>query len=327
MPTLKILVLRFSSIGDIVLTSPVYRCLYEQKEGVSIHLLTKSKFATIMEFNPYIDKIWTFEKKINEVVSELKKEKYNLIIDLHNNLRTRELSFKLGITVHRFNKLNIQKWLKVNTPWDLLPKEHIVERYLRTINHLGVYNDFKGLDYFLPPTIEKKFPIKIPSSFVAIALGASYQTKVIPFEKIDKIIRKLNTTIILLGGPNDKKTATKLKEKHPQIINSVGKTNLHQSAYLVKKANVIITPDTGLMHIAAAFQTPTISIWGNTVPEFGMFPYMPKQPDNFEVIQVNNLKCRPCSKIGYQECPKKHFRCMNDIDVDEVVNKVSGYLS
>ena len=108
-------------------------------------------------------------------------------------------------------------------------------------------------------------------------------------------------------------TARPLSDKaQGKVYNACGRFSINQSASLVQQARVVITPDTGLMHIAAAFKKKIISVWGNTIPEFGMFPYLPDKDSR--IIQVEGLSCRPCSKIGYSSCPKKHFRCMNDID-------------
>jgi ADP-heptose:LPS heptosyltransferase len=125
-----------------------------------------------------------------------------------------------------------------------------------------------------------------------------------------------------LGGPDNKDEAEYIKNQVKGIIyNTCGHYNINQSASLVKKANVILTPDTGLMHIASAFKKKIVSVWGNTVPEFGMYPYLPN-PDS-EIMEIKNLKCRPCSKIGFTECPKKHFKCIKDLDENAIVRKIN----
>ena len=100
--------------------------------------------------------------------------------------------------------------------------------------------------------------------------------------------------------------------KKAEVYNACGKFNLNQSASLLKEAVVVFSHDTGLMHIAAAFGKKIYSIWGNTIPEFGMYPYRTQ----FVIFENKKLKCRPCSKIGFDSCPKKHFKCMNDVVFD-----------
>ncbi|HRB40127.1 MAG TPA: glycosyltransferase family 9 protein, partial [Bacteroidia bacterium] len=104
-----------------------------------------------------------------------------------------------------------------------------------------------------------------------------------------------------------------------------GITSIGQSASLIKQSKAVITHDTGLMHIAAALRKKIVSVWGNTVPEFGMYPYLPVNSVPFSISEVKNLNCRPCSKIGYNTCPKKHFRCMNDMDIQEIIKNTQHY--
>src|SRR5262245_21716119 len=142
---MKILILRFSSIGDIVLTTPVPRCVKTQLENVEVHYATKAQYRSILESNPYVDKVFLLGGNLNDLVSELRKEKYDVILDLHNNLRTRILKWKLGVKSYSFDKLNIEKWLMVNFKINKLPDVHIVDRYLETAKSLGVKNDALGL--------------------------------------------------------------------------------------------------------------------------------------------------------------------------------------
>ena len=144
----KVLIIRFSSIGDIVLTTPIIRCIAEQLD-VEVHFLTKNSFKSILRYNPYITKLYGIDKSVSEVISDLKAEHYDYIIDLHKNLRTQEVKLRLGIKSYTFNKLNIAKWLKVNLKINQLPDKHIVDRYFEGIQGLNVINDGRGLDYFI----------------------------------------------------------------------------------------------------------------------------------------------------------------------------------
>ncbi len=329
----KILIIRFSSIGDIVLTSPVVRYLKTQVKNAEVHYLTKKSFQMIVENNHYIDKVHFLDKNFYETINILKAEKFDYIIDLHHNLRTSLVKLHLKSKSFSFDKLNFKKWLLVNFKFNSMPKLHIVDRYVDTLKNFNIKKDEKGLDFFIPKKDEialSKISEKLTHKYIVFVIGAKHQTKRLPNEKIISICKKINFPIILLGGKEDKKNALEIfncvkKNNFQQLIfNVCGDFNLNQSASIVKQAELIITHDTGLMHIASAFHKKIISIWGNTVKEFGMYPYLSNK--NSKIIEVENLSCRPCSKIGYNKCPKKHFKCMNDIDENQIIEKVLSSL-
>jgi ADP-heptose:LPS heptosyltransferase len=225
-----------------------------------------------------------------------------------------------------FEKLNYKKWLLTNFKINKLPKIHIVQRYLNTVKALGIENDGKGLEYYIPE-IDKvsltELPATLQNGYVAFAIGAQHATKRLPTPKIIEICKRLNQPIVLLGGKEDVVNANVITTECGKLVfNACGKYNLNQSASLVQQAKSIITHDTGLMHIAAALNVKTVSVWGNTVPDFGMYPYFPESPERFKIVENNNLSCRPCSKIGHDKCPKKHFKCMEDIDVGEIIKAI-----
>jgi len=317
----KFLIIRFSSIGDIVLTTPIVRNLKQQCENAEIHYVTKKQYAGILENNPYIDKIHVLDKSLAELTSELKNEHFHYVIDLHNNLRTSRLKLKLHNVSFKFNKLNWEKWLMVNFKKNKLPDIHIVDRYIETIRFFIDKNDNLGLDFFIPNQDEvniSTLPEIFRNQYIAFAIGAQHFTKRLPDEKIISICKKLNKPIVLLGDKNDSIVAEKVKSAvGDYIYNACGKYNLNQSASLLKQAQIVISHDTGLMHIASAFKKQIISVWGNTIPEFGMYPYLSGLGS--EIIEVKNLKCRPCTKIGFSQCPQKHFKCMNNIDEERIV--------
>lgn len=315
----KVLIIRFSSIGDIVLTTPVIRCIKEQKPGVEIHYLTKKSFKSILENNPHITKIHTIDKDVKEVIAELQKENFDFVVDLHNNIRSMQTKKALGKPSSTFKKLNFKKWVLVNFKIDNMPKVHVVDRYMNTVAQLGIKNDNKGLDYFIPQKDEvniSSLPTSHQQGYIGFVIGAKHFTKQLPLEKIISICKKINKPIILLGGKEDVARAEAIeKAVGTNIYNACGKYNLNQSASIVKQASKIISHDTGLMHIAAAFKKEIISVWGNTVPSFGFTPYLPDSKS--KIVEVKNLSCRPCSKIGYDKCPKGHFKCMMEIDEKE----------
>lgn len=324
----KILIIRFSSIGDIVLTTPVIRCLKQQLEKVEIHYLTKKSFIDVLKYNPNIDKIHYINNHIKEVIADLKKEKFDLVIDLHKNLRTLSLKIRLRRKAYSLKKLNIQKWLMVNFKINRLPQKHIVDRYLDTVKFLKVKNDGLGLDYFIPENDQfslSDLPDIFQDGFLAAVIGGKHRTKLFPLEKWIELIKIINKPMILLGGQEDVMNGDRIaKIFENKILNACGKFNLNQSASLLKISDYVITNDTGLMHIAAALKKPIISLWGNTIPEFGMYPYLPiEQMQKASIIQVNGLKCRPCSKIGYSKCPKGHFDCMNKIEIKQIIDELN----
>lgn len=333
---MKILVIRFSSIGDIVLTTPVLRCIKDQRSDIEIHYLTKSSFRPVVANNPNIDKIFYLEDDLNTVIEDLKKEKYDHIIDLHHNIRTLKVKKALNVKSYTFNKLNIRKWLLVNLRVNTMPDKSIVERYLEAAKFLGIYNDGRGLDYFIPYTSLKNtdLPMSHWAGYIGCVIGGSYNTKKFPVDKWKELCAQIPFPIMLLGGPEDREEGEQIKQIDPiRIYNSCGKFSLNESAYLVKNGRLIISNDTGLMHIAAAFQKPVISLWGNTAPEMGMFPYYGNNnarlnPSPKSLIMENRgLSCHPCSKLGYSKCPKGHFKCMRDLNVKEIAEAVKKILA
>lgn len=317
---MKVLVIRFSSIGDIVLTTPVLRCIKQQLKDVELHFITKQQFISVIENNPYVDKFHTINQSLAEIIPQLKKENFDYIIDLHHNARTLKLKLALGKKSFSFNKLNWQKFLIVNFKKNKLPQKHIVDRYFEAAANIGVKNDGRGLDYFINDKDEIDIVSSLPALFHndyhALVVGGSYFTKQIPLNKLKEICSTSSLPLILLGGKEDAAIAEQVYQFHKnKVLNLCGKLNLNQSASIIQQANKVITSDTGLMHIAAAYKKDIISLWGNTIPEFGMGPYLAGK--NSQVLEVTNLSCRPCSKLGYKKCPKGHFKCMNDIQLKD----------
>jgi ADP-heptose:LPS heptosyltransferase len=318
----KILIIRFSSIGDIVLTTPVIRCLKQQRPEIEIHYLTKNSFKSILENNPYLSKVHTIEKEAKEVIGILKKENFDFIIDLHHNIRSLQIKKALGKPTSTLKKLNFKKWLLVNFKINILPPIHVVDRYIQTLAPLEVKNDLQGLDFFIPVKDKiniTSLPLTHQNGYIGFVIGAKHFTKQLPTKKIISICKKINQPIILLGGKEDISRAIQIeKAVGLTIYNACGEYNLNQSASLIKHASKIISHDTGLMHIAAAFKKDIFSVWGNTVPAFGFAPYMAGKES--KIIEVLHLSCRPCSKIGYDKCPKGHFKCMSNINEDLIIH-------
>jgi len=328
---MKFLIIRLSSIGDIVLTTPVIRCLRKKFPDAEIHYLTKTSFTSILTENPYISKLHAWGKNEKEILQILKEEKFDYIIDLHHNLRTLKIKRFLKPAKHfSFPKLNIQKWLLTALKINVLPDVHIVDRYLETVTTFGVTNDGKGLDYFIPKKDEvpvADIPATHSTGYIGIVIGAALHTKKLPVEKLITLCNAIAHPVILLGGPEDFEAGEEIA-RHDRIkmYNACGKFNLNESAWIIKKSLLVISHDTGLMHIAAAFQKKVIAIWGNTVPAFGMSPYYGQHENKAQNFEVKKLSCRPCSKIGYAKCPLGHFKCMQQQKIDLIVETAEKLL-
>ncbi len=321
----KYLVLRFSSIGDIVLITPVLRRLKLQTQA-QVHVLTKSSFRGILENNPYVDKVITFDSKVADSFQELEEEGYTEIIDLHHNLRTLKVKKYLNIPAHSFPKLNIEKFILVNFKINLLPDIHIVDRYMQTVKYLGVIDDGKGLDYFLPTTADinykQDFNSAFAGGFTGFVIGGQHDGKMCSREKIWEICSQISGEVILLGGPEDAEKGEWIASHDPKRIhNAAGKYRLDQSAFLVKSADAIITHDTGLMHIASAFEKKIISLWGGTVPELGMYPYRPGEGS--EILEVKHFM-RPSSKLGTRKGIYKLWNFMDMIPTEKIISSLQG---
>jgi len=334
---MKVLVIRFSSIGDIVLTTPIVRCLKQQRPDAIVHYLTKVGFGPLLVNDPYIDKLHFLDDDLHTVVENLKKEKFDFVIDLHNNLRTLRVKKALKVTSYSFPKLNFKKWVLTNFRVDMMPDRSIVERYFDTVKPLGVHNDGKGLDYFLRD--DKKLgsndiPMSHWGGFIGCVIGGSYFTKRLPVDQWKKFCGVIPYPVMLLGGPEDMAMGLEIAEQDPiKIYNSCGKFSIAESAELVKYARVIVSNDTGLMHVAAAFQKPVISLWGNTSPSMGMFPYYGYNnlKDRISPLSVimehKKLWCHPCSKLGYSRCPRGHFKCMKELDMNYAAEQAKKFWS
>lgn len=327
---MKILVIRFSSIGDIVLTTSVIRCIKTQIQNVELHFLSKSKYYELLEFNPYIDKILNYHDNLHLIIKNLRKENYDLIIDLHKSIRSRFIRTLLMVKSISYSKLNFRKFLLVNFKINTLPDYHLIDRYFNSLKKLGIANDYKGNDIFIPQNavekINKLFEEFQIVDFYAIVIGGTYFTKCLPPDKIIKIVDSINFPVILLGGVNEKVKGDYIKfNTKNKVINLCGECTVLESSAIINRSKSVLSNDTGLMHIAAALGKRVVSVWGNTVPKFGMFPYYGTEQSNKEksvIIEINGLECRPCSKLGLHKCPKKHFRCMNDLNEENITKAI-----
>lgn len=327
---MKVLVIRLSSIGDIVLTTPILRAIKEQLPDTELHFLTKKANEQVVACNPHLDKVHIYDSQNKKFLFKaLQAEKFDAVIDLQKNYRSKQVVHTLKVVSSSFNKLNFLKWMCVRMKLNFLPDVHIVERYFDAVLDLGVLNDQKGLEFFIPKDSEfdeDDFPMVFEDGFVAVVLGGQHETKRIPASKIVEIASILHKPIMLLGGKDVANVGDEIVATlGDRAYNGCGKYSLYHSCSILNQADCVITGDTGLMHIAAAFHKPIAVLWGNTIPEFGMYPYMPGERNLFRNFEICTLRCRPCSKLGYNHCPRKHFKCMNNIPAVEVAEWVNQF--
>ncbi len=318
---MKILLIRFSSIGDIVLTSPIIRCLKQQLANSEVHYLTKAMYQEMLTANPYLSKVWAIKNNVDELLNTLKEEKYDLIIDLHDNIRSHQITAQLNVKTYTYNKQRFKRFMLLKFKIDLL-QSHVVDRYFSAVKQLNILNDGKGLDYFIPEG-EEITPAKMPFTHIAgygvIVIGAKHFTKQIPKDKLEILCKGISIPIILLGGNEDAYLGKQLESiDNFKIFNACGKYTINQSASVIKRAKWVITPDTGMMHIAAAFNKRIISVWGGTDKRLGFTPY--NNNANSVIFENTNLTCRPCHKHGLAACPKGHFKCMSELDMQKIIS-------
>ncbi|MEN9961582.1 MAG: hypothetical protein RL045_1836 [Bacteroidota bacterium] len=321
---MRLLFIRFSAIGDIVLASPALRCAKQQIPGVEIHFLTKKSMKAVSEANPYVDQFHYFDKDFSATIQELKACKFNYIIDLHKNLRTFRIRLALGVPYLSYNKLSVEKFLLTKFQVNRMADRHISMRSVDTLAPLGVSYDGKGLDYFVPSEVSK--PVFFSEGYVALVIGASYATKKLPLESLKVLCSQIPHPIVLVGGKEEVADGEALALLDPaRIVNTCGAYSLHESALIVQKAKVVISHDTGMLYIACAFEKNIIAIWGATSPALQVEPFMPvdSKAQVFQSI-VPDLSCQPCSNFGTKTCPKGHFACMKQQDLPEIARQVEG---
>ncbi|MBD3748709.1 MAG: glycosyltransferase family 9 protein [Sphingobacteriales bacterium] len=311
-------------MGDIIYTSPVVRCLKKQLENAEIHYLTKSNFKFLLDENPYINQLHLLKPKLSDTIKELKAEQFDYVIDLHNSLRSLLVKIQLGVKSSTYQKERFKKWLAIKWKINKIKPDHLVDRYLKTVAFLGVENDHQPIDYFLPEktsSIENILPTHYQEPYVAFIIGATHFTKRMPNYKVVETIQNIKYPVILLGGKDVLQNAEIISaDSKKDVLNLTGQISLNDSVTVVKNAAFVVGFDTGLTHIAEAFNKRLVTIWGSTVPELlGVQPYLVDTHYEADV----DLDCRPCSKFGLASCPKGHFKCMNDIDEQKIADFIN----
>jgi heptosyltransferase-2 len=281
--------------------------------------------------NPYIHQCHYLDNDLEATIAELKKIEFDYIIDLHHNLRSWKIKKAFGVKAFSYQKLSVKKLLLAKLHINLLPKTHVCERYIDTLQHFKVVNDGKGLDYFSPNNhsfTAANLPTSHQAGFVAFVIGASYFNKKMPVAKWIQLAEKINWPIVLIGGKEDQTDANLITASNSRsIYNACGKYSLEESASIIQMSKLVVAHDTGFLHVAAAFKKPSITIWGATSPALQFEAYYPSEntPAHFNSL-VPHLNCQPCSKQGSGQCPQGHFACMQLQDIDLIAAKVKSFL-
>ena len=317
---MKILVIRLGAIGDVVLTSAALRTLRAAQPDAEIHYLVKQHFAFLLAECPYIDRLHTYNAKTPQraLLRELRRERFDFVVDLQRSLRTTLWRLRLCRPSSALRKHNLQKGL-ITSPLHLQTEvPHVALRYIEAAAPLGAADDRRGLELFLSPAN----PPVPAQPYVALVFGAAHRTKQIPPEGVAQLCRLLHCKVVIVGDKNDAATLASLSVP-PNVENRCGLTSFEESAAIVSHAAVVVASDTGLMHVAAAAGRPVVVVWGSTAPQLGFAPFRTQYTN----IQVEGLRCRPCGKLGFDRCPKNHFRCMLGHDWQQIARIVESQIT
>jgi len=312
------------------MTSPIIRCVKQQLE-MDLHYLVANKYKSLLEHSPYVDKIHGFDKEWQELKEELKQENFNLVIDLHKTARTIRLGSFLKKPVIHFHKGTLEKWLMLKFRINKLPKGHLINRFFEGVGRIKVYDDGKGMELFIDSKSEKRTMailnrLEINGAYTSIVVGGAKWTKQIPIELCVEYINQSTEPIVLIGGTDDIEKSKKIVEYSTRHINNfTGQYSLLESAVIMRQSKLVISGDTGMMHIAAIYNKPSIVVYGSTSPIFGMYPYSLLDEPPVKIMEPDHLPCWPCSKSGRSKCPKEHARCLYDwnaFDIQTRINKL-----
>ena len=326
---MKFLVIRFSSIGDIVQTTPVFRCIQQKIVTAEVHFLTKKKFDVVTKHNPYINRFHYFDNNLQEIIASLKEEDFDYVIDLQRSIRSARITNALKKPCIKVKKLSFRKILLTKLKIRTGKLSHFTQRCLDTLKPFNLKDDGKGLDYFIGE--EEKISINdLPAThhagFITIVTGANYKVKRLPPEKVRQLCEIINHPVILLGGKEVYEEGEAIAASDPyKIYNACGTFSLNESADILQRSKLVVSNDTGFQYIACAFKKPVIAVWGATTPEIGVGPYYgsiqaEKLSDN--IIVQPKLWCQPCTRFGVHKCPLGHFKCMNQHNIEYIHNLI-----
>jgi len=319
----KLLIIRLSSLGDILLTTPLVRTVKEKYPQISIDFLLREEYGDVYKYNPHINSILLYKEGSDNLVSKLRDESYDLVLDLQNNLRSYKLTRLLKTRVLKFRKKHLDKFLlvnfKINRLKDAAP---IAVRYAESIP--GFTLDEKGLEIFTNSNQSARE--KSISKAIGFCPGSRHFTKMYPeeyFIRLGNLLTSKGYQVILFGGRSDFAVCNRISSSLPGSINLCNDNQMLVTACDMQNCLCVVCNDSGLMHLACAVNVPVVTIFGSSVKEFGFFPY---RSGKSLILENNFLSCRPCSHIGREECPEKHFKCMREIVPEAVSERIDEFL-
>jgi lipopolysaccharide heptosyltransferase II len=340
----KILVIRFSSLGDIILATPLLRVLHIRFPSSRIDFVVRKEYAELIRNNRNLSHLYEFDARtgmtgLHKLRHQLRAEHYDLVIDIHNSLRSRYLRWMLGVNkVVVFSKHLFARTILIRFKKNFYHRViSVADRYIEPVQQFGIENDGQGLELAIPEEIRAQTAVKMKSMeiqtgkrMIGFCPSAKHATKCWPQDRFKelgvKLSKELNATILLFGGMQDKEKCSAIAQGinlsggEGSARDLSGELSILESAVAMEACDLIVTNDTGLMHVASAMKKKVVAIFGPTVREFGFFPVGKDQV----VLERLNLSCRPCSHIGGTSCPEGHFRCMNEIQVEEVIRSIQA---
>ena len=329
----NILAVRFSSIGDVLLTTPLLRAIRRRHPAARLTVLTKEQYLPLLSHNPHLTRVigLSRQRKLTELAAELRSHRYSHLLDLHDNVRSRVLRLLVPGGWTTYPKHRLARTLLIHTKRNgYRDQRQVAERYFSAARGLDVSPDGEPPQLFWGPEVDRSVTewlsrAAVPEDArpIALAPGAAHATKRWPIEHWRTLIARLLThgvRLVVVGGPEDVPLASHLAGLAPgQVLTAAGEFGLLETAALLRRASALVSGDTGVMHMATAVGTPVVALFGPTVQAFGFFPYTTRA----RVVELA-LDCRPCSSKGGPECPLGHHRCLHDLSPELVYQTLCG---
>lgn len=322
----RILAIRFSSIGDILLTTPLLRAVRARYPEAHLAFLTKEPFAPLLSDNPRLSDLMTLSdgESLAHLADRLRTRQFTHVLDLHGSLRTRALRLLVRARWSGYRNHRLAREILIRAKRNRYPRDiPVPERYFDAVRELGVHPDGDPPEFFLNDTARAEARDWLGSGLgeavplVALAPGAAHLTKRWPAEYWRDLVVRLtagNFNVVVVGGPDDRALGEEIaKAGGPRAVNAAGAFGLQGTGAMIANSRVLVSGDTGVMHMATGVNTPVIALFGPTVRAFGFFPYSRRA-----VVLERDLDCRPCTAWGTERCPLGHHRCLRDIAAEEV---------
>ena len=326
-----VLAVRFSAIGDILLTTPLLRAIRARHPGARIAVLTKEQYAPLLSHNPHVSEVLTVApgEGVRAVGERVRGVRYSHLLDLHGNLRSHALRRLAPGRWRSYRKRRLERAVLIATKRDLYgPDVPVAERYFEAARDLDVRPDGGPPDFFLSEEADRHAAERLERAgldgerpIVAMAPGAAHATKRWPQEHWVELVRRIRATgadAALLGGPGDAEVAQRIvdlagTDGGSRVVSLAGTLGLQDTGAVIRRAEALVSGDTGVMHMATGVGTPVVALFGPTVRQFGFSPYRASS-----LVLELNLPCRPCSAHGTSRCPLGHHRCLREVLPDQV---------